>query len=597
MSYTNELQVTIDDRRLPSALEAKLVEAWVDTSVNLPAAFQLTFRDKERELLADVRATLGSEVVLRALVVGKDGGKPLFTGEVTALEVDSDRTGKYTVVRGHDQGHRLLRNRRVMGYKEMTASDIARKLASQNGLKVDRIDRTPMKYDMITQANVTDWEFLTRLAQENGVELYFSPEGKFRYVKPKPASGAPGKGVKAESNSYVLEFGANLLRIRAGVTASDQTSTVQVRGWDPKRKREFAEMAEAAVSPELSIGLTGSAVTKAFGKAELVETGVPYETQAQARGAAKALAADVGSALAELEAEVHGDPKLRPGLPVAVNGVGAPFEGKYTVTSARHMFMSGEEYVTRLTVSGRQDRSLFGLASGGSAAPAPRLPGVVSALVTDNDDPENQGRVKLRFPWLDKDYVSDWARVVQFGGKGGGGLLMPEVNDEVLVAFDRGALDHPYVIGGLYNGVDRLPKYQRMPVVAPRPGGKVNWRSVASRSGNRIELLDAPGRQGVTISSGDDRMSITLRETGTRLTVESNGSVDISGARAVMVSGGVATVDARSRLDLRAPTIGLTGANISLTGASITLTGVVQVQGALNVNGLITQAGHPVVVV
>ncbi|TMQ89909.1 VgrG-related protein [Actinomadura soli] len=590
VSYTNELQVTVDGRRLPSELESKLVEAWVDTSVNLPASFLLTFRDKERVLLADVRATLGSEVVLRALVVGEDGGRPLLTGEVTALEVDSDRTGKYTIVRGHDPGHRLLRNRRVVGYKEMTASDIARKLASQNGLKVDRIDRTLMKYDMITQANVTDWEFLTRLAQENGVELYFSPEGRFRYVEPTPAKSAPGKGAKAGSSPYVLQFGVNLLRLRAGVTASDQAGTVQVRGWDPKRKREFAEQAKAAESPELSIGLTGAAVTKAFGKAELVETGVPYETQAQARVAAKALAADVGSALAELEAEVHGDPRLRPGLPVAVNDVGRPFEGKYTVTSARHMFMSGEEYVTRLTVSGRQDRSLFGLVSGGSAASAARLPGVVSALVTDNDDPEREGRVRLRFPWLDKDYVSDWARVVQFGGKGGGGLLMPEVNDEVLVAFDRGALDHPYVIGGLYNGVDRPPRYQRMPVVAPRPGGKVNWRSVASRTGNRIELLDAPGRQGVTISSGDDLMSVTLRETGTRLAVTSNGSIDISGARAVMVSGGVVTVDARTRLDLRAP-------NVAVTGASIALTGVVQVQGNLNVNGLITQNFKPVMVI
>lgn len=177
---------------------------------------------------------------------------------------------------------------------------------------------------------------------------------------------------------------------------------------------------------------------------------------------------------------------------------------------------------------------------------------------------------------------------MQLGGVRGGGLFLPEVKDEVLVAFDRGALDHPYVIGGLYNGVDRLPRYQRMPVVTPR--GRVNWRSLASRTGNRIELLDAPGRQGVTISSGDDLMTVTLREAGTRLDVTSNGSVGISGARAVMINGGVVTVDGRTRLDLRAPTIGLTGANISLTG-------VVQVQGALNVNGLITQAGHPVVVV
>ncbi|MGH3240125.1 MAG: VgrG-related protein [Spirillospora sp.] len=605
-NYTNEIQVTIKGRRLTPEMEAKLVEAWVDTSVNLPAAFQLTFRDPRQVLLKDLGAELGAEVELSALVVGKGAGTPLFTGEVTALEADFDRTGKYTIVRGYDPGHRLVRNRRVKGFKDMTASDIARVVAKASKVTVGTIDRTRVKYDMITQANISDWDFLSGLAQENGVELFFDPKGKFQFVNPKAASRAPGKRATPESSSFVLRFGDNLLRLRTGVTASDQVSTVQVRGWDPKTQRDIAEEAPAVKSSELSIGATGAAVTKAFGKAEQVETQVPYETRALAKEAAKSLAADVGSALAELEAEVRGDPKLLPGVPVAVNGVGSPFEGKYTVTSARHMFMTGEQYVTRLTVSGRDDRSLFGLASGGSATSAPRVPGVVTAVVTEND---KEGRVKLRFPWLDKTYVSDWARVMQFGGKGGGGVLMPQVKDEVLVAFDRGLLDHPYVIGGLYNGVHRLPTYQKLALTGSL--GKVNWQSVASRKGNRIELLDAPGQQGVTISSGNDRLSIKLEQAKrelsvtsaggvkisgvndrlniemdkarSRLSVSSAGDVKISGVRAVNVTGAVVTVSAASRIDLRAPTIGITG--------------MVQLQGNLNVNGLITQNFKPVMVI
>ncbi|MEU5988769.1 VgrG-related protein [Spirillospora sp. NPDC047418] len=536
-THTNLVGVKVDGRPLPPTVKPLLVEAWVDTSVNVPAAFQLTFRDPHRRVVPLLNARIGAEVELRAYAAGRDGGKPIFTGEVTALEADFDATGKYTVLRGHDPSHRLLRNRRVAGYVNQTASDIARKLAARNGLKVGRIDSTKVVYEQISQANVTDWEFLARLARENDVEMYCDDEGKFRFVEPKPASGAPGAGTKAAQNHYVLEFGVNLLRCRTGITASDQVQEASARGWDMTAKRTLTARKSAARSPELAIGSTPGQAASAFGKATLTETEIPYDSQREVTGAADGLAADVSSAFAELEALVRGDPRLRPGLPVALNGIGRPFEGKYTVTAVRHMFSGGERYECLVTVSGEQHRSLFGLASGGgSTAPAPRLPGVAIALVTDVKDPRRLGRVKLRFPWLDEEYVSDWTRVMQFGGRRGGSLIMPEVNDEVLVAFDRGALDHPYVIGGLYNGIDRLPAYQRMPVVGA--GGKINWRALASRTGNRLELRDAPGRKGVTLATGDDRMTIEMNQTGTRLSVDSKGIVTITGATAVQVRAG-----------------------------------------------------------
>ncbi|MFC4909634.1 VgrG-related protein [Actinomadura gamaensis] len=586
-TYTNLLAVTIDGAPLPATIKPLLVEGWVDASVNVPAAFQLTFRDPHQRVLNRLGVTIGSKVVLRALAVGRDGGKPLFTGEVTALEADCDGTGKYSVIRGHDPGHRLLRQRRVEGYVNMTASDIARRLAGRDGLKIGKIDSTTTVYELITQPNVTDWDFLTRLAQENDVEMSFDDEGKFRFVKPTDAAAAPGAGTHAKDSHYVLEFGVNLLRVRTGVTASDQVKEVEVRGWDVAGKQPLTSRSPATSNPELKIGTTGGAAIGKFGPATLVETSVPYDRQAEVKGAADALAADVSAAFAELEAVVRGDPKLRPGLPVALNGIGKPFEGKYTVTTVRHVFAGGERYESHVTVTGRQHRSLFGLASGGGQ-PAPRMDGVAIAIVTDVQDPQRQGRVRLRFPWLDDKYVSDWARVVQFGGRGGGSLIMPEVNDEVLVAFDRGALDHPYVLGGLYNGVDRLPRYERSPLVGA--GGKVNWRALASRSGQRIELLDAPAKRGVTVSSGDDRMSVELNELGTRVKVHSDGTVEIHGARGVTVDGGATVQVNGAAIDIK-------GAEIGMEAAMLKITGMVEVQGKVNVVGLLQQNEMPVMVI
>lgn len=147
---------------------------------------------------------------------------------------------------------------------------------------------------------------------------------------------------------------------------------------------------------------------------------------------------------------------MRAGTAVALNAVGAPFEGRYTVTTSRHVFDAVRGYETWITVSGQQERSVYGLTGGSpAAASGSRCAGLVSGTVTDTQDPEGSGRVKVRFPWLSDEYASDWARTAQSGGTGGGEAFIPEVGDEVLVGFEHGHLDRPYVLAGLYNGQDR----------------------------------------------------------------------------------------------------------------------------------------------
>ena len=78
--------------------------------------------------------------------------------------------------------------------------------------------------------------------------------------------------------------------------------------------------------------------------------------------------------------------------------------------------------------------------------------------VSDAKDPQNSGRVRVKLPMLSDDYVSDWARTVYPGaGKDRGLVVVPEVGDEVLVAFEHGDMRRPYVLGGLFNGVDTPP--------------------------------------------------------------------------------------------------------------------------------------------
>ncbi|MEV7870347.1 VgrG-related protein [Streptomyces sp. NPDC088124] len=552
VGFSNILFVKIGGTKLKNPENKQLVGGWVDFGAGVPGAFHLTFRDNKKMLLGDLSVKIGVPVVIAPVTDGDGAQNPLITAEVTALETDYDQTGTFTVIRGYDKGHRMLRHRRVKAYKGKSATEIAKELAGKSGIPLGKVESSGGAYEFISQSNVTDWDFVQRLADENEMVAYIDSKGEFRFVKREKASKAPPPSTPSEKSPFVLAAGKEILRCRSAVTSADQVAEVRVRGWDVQAKRTVIGKSPALDNDGLKIGTTPARVTDKFGKAELVGTDLPYDKDTEAQDAAEALADDVTSSFAEVEVTAHGNPELRPGIPVTLAKVGKPFEGKYTVTGARHSFGDQEHYLTFLTVSGRQWRSLYGLASGGGGAASSRLPSVANALVTDIKDPLKQGRVKLKFPWLDDTYVSDWVRTVQFGGEKGGSLIGPDVDDEVLVAFDRGALDHPYVIGGLYNGKDK-PAPNDVPVYdATR--GKVTRRTLADRSNNRLDLLDqSVGRKrGVRLTTGDRKLTINLDRTKTEIVIDSKGTVSIKGTGAVSIrAGGNLSLNAGGSLSIR----------------------------------------------
>lgn len=189
--------------------------------------------------------------------------------------------------------------------------------------------------------------------------------------------------------------------------------------------------------------------------------------------------------------------------------------------------------------------------------------------------------MKLRFPWLDDTYVSDWTRTVQLGGKGGGGIFPLDVGDEVLVAFDRGALDHPFVIGGLYNGRDVPTPVKDVPLHDGLKKKAIR-HTLSDRDGNRVDLLSqttGARKQGVRIASGNDRLTINLDRTRTEITVDSKGSVTISGGTSVSVEAGTdLTLSARRMLTIKS------GGPLNIQGSG--LVSVRSLGGAVNVNAL-----------
>ncbi|MCX4865734.1 VgrG-related protein [Streptomyces sp. NBC_00257] len=616
---------------LPAKFVNTLVEGYVDDSRTLPDLFLLRFRDPDRVLLEQTGLKIGSEARLLARAGGDSAPKPLLKGVVTALEVELDETGTFTVVRGLDESHRLFRGRRVASYQNMTLADICAQVAQRAGLKPGTVDVAGPVLEHIAQPNVTDWEFIRDLAEEAGAQAYVL-DGQLHITRPAEASGAPDGSARADRDPLVLEMGSNLLRCRAGVSSAEQVSEVEVRGWDVKAKQPLVGRAPAGKSATLELGVSAAEVSAPFGEARFVVTDAAYGAQAQVDQAAKALAERIAGSFAELEAVIRGNPEVRAGSAVALNAVGAPFEGRYTVTSSRHVFDPVRGYETWLTVSGQQERSLFGLTGGGPGSGGPgagsgggsRCAGLVSGTVTDTHDPEGSGRVKVRFPWLSDEYASDWARTAQSGGTSGGEAFIPEVGDEVLVGFEHGHLDRPYVLAGLYNGKDRpsqgsggggggggsgsapagaagavagavtgapdtsgsAPESAGAPLVDPTSGA-VNRRSIASKSGNRLELLDdANGPQGVRLLTGDGKLKIDLDRKGTVIVINSDGSVNIEAKQQVSIRAarGVALDGGQGTLELSGDSVTLKSrSGVSVDGGTgevkLSTGGTVAVQG------------------
>ncbi len=151
-----------------------------------------------------------------------------------------------------------------------------------------------------------------------------------------------------------------------------------------------------------------------------------------------------------------------------------------------------------------------------------RPSGVAVAIVNDLDDPRGEGRIGLRYPWLPGNATSGWAPMSSpLAGKDRGMFFLPEPDDEVLVAFEHGDFDHPFILGFLWNGVDSPPGTNRHQRIIKTPG-KLELRF---EDDNLKIQLTTPG--GLSLTMDDGQAAITLQGGGRSITMQS-GTVRIA---------------------------------------------------------------------
>lgn len=185
------------------------------------------------------------------------------------------------------------------------------------------------------------------------------------------------------------------------------------------------------------------------------------------------------------------------------------------------------------------------------------IAGVAVGTVSANDDPKGLGRVKLKLPWRAKDFTTDWVRVVSpMAGGGRGACFVPEVGDEVLVAFDRDDIRYPYVLGALWSETDKPPEQNK--------NKKNDVRIVQSRKGHMLKFDDAAAKGVVTIQLSD----------GKKIEIDDDGIVitDKQNKIAIDSKGGAISLEATTSISLKAPKIAIEGsASLDLKGGGATV--------------------------
>jgi uncharacterized protein involved in type VI secretion and phage assembly len=189
--------------------------------------------------------------------------------------------------------------------------------------------------------------------------------------------------------------------------------------------------------------------------------------------------------------------------------------------------------------------------------------GVSVGVVSQNQDPEGLGRVKVRFPWRENPDESYWARIaVLMAGKNRGTWFLPEVGDEVLVVCDAERIEHPYVLGSLWNGQEPPPE--------TNSDGRNDIRKIRSRSGHEI-IFDDGARGLIDIHLSDNKRQVLLDPDGIVIKDDSGNEIEIQSLP------GTITIKSNTKLSIQSKVIDIK-ADASMT---LQATGTLTIQGAL----------------
>lgn len=504
------------DRRPISVEDARaLAEVRVHQSLSVPTVCELTFHEPGGSLAANASSLPGSS--LRIQVEGFH--EPLFVGEVTAVSFEYGPSREQLLrVRGYDCLHQLRKRQPVGAHVQLNLNELAQTLVADLGLSIEAVDPGPLRQNII-QYNQSDLDLLTAAAEKCG--LYFTLRDTVLHLIT----------LEGIDPSVSLALGSSLLEARIDVNTDSICTRVETTGWDPHRVEQVSGRADRArVGRRVAVNLAPERVG-GTGQRTIVDEVLQDDSQAD------------GIAQAELDRRVagdvvlwgvaEGDTQLQPGATVDISGVADSLAGCYVLTTVKHVIDHQKGYISEIDTAPPVPRSQSGAAAS------------TLGLVTQVDDPDGMGRVRVMLPNYGGVETS-WLQVVVPGAGAGKGLIaLPDVDDRVLVLLLNEDPDQAVVLGGLY-GVGGPPD-------AGVEDGTVRRYTLTTPGTQRIRLDD--GEETIKIeNSNGDFIQLTPQEV--RLG-DSQGSL-------IELTPGLCRIHSAADLEIRAP-----GKKVTISGQAI----------------------------
>lgn len=530
--YAPGFSVKIEGLTLAADVRNAVIDLTYDNSLDTANMFTLRLNNADLRFTDSALFDVGKSVEIHMGYAGNL--EPMMLGEITAVSPSFPQSGAPTLtITGYDKSHRLRHNRPArFTFKYMNDSVIAAQIAAEN-LLIPVVDPSPMPPRESVQQTGSDWALLKELAERNFFQVYVHWD-KLYFRFPRP-----------QTEMVVLEWGKNLSSFSPRLSTSAQFGIQIIRGYDYKLAQKIV-----AILPAVSLGSDLDDIVERLGSSfidQLVKLGrnvirdQPVNNYLDATVLAKSILKQLLQGLYEGSGACIGIPRLRAGDMVEIRGIGKRFSGNYTLSKVTHT-INESGYQTRFEVTQKYASSLLeSLRKKISDTPSPsrqeRMNSIVIGKVETNVDKEGMGRLQLSFPHLSDVNLSDWARIATpMAGNGTGVYFLPDVGDEVLVAFEQGDINKPVVLGGLWNGPHRPPEWHK--------DGQNRIRMIKTKAGHTITLDDTSKAEQIIIKDKAGS-TIMLQSDGTvsieakkDLTLKATGDINIDAANVkVKVSG------------------------------------------------------------
>jgi type VI secretion system secreted protein VgrG len=427
---------------------------------------------------------------------------PIFSGLVLEAELVYELHGDFIAkVRGVTQSYKLQLTPEEDYFFKKNLKEVAQQVISEDGLELQFNANGECARMNYVQWGESDFDFIHRIADDQGCFMRPTPKG----VEIRRGFEDTGQTMRWHDEYGLMSFS---IKGRLGQPAFDGTC------YDPRtmESRRFTKVSkDPQFFPETAADMVGAVIeqSKQLPPDRLVFDGRAPKIESYQALLEKESQRAIGSKI--IATGVSRNVRLKPGDKVRIEGTNFAAEGDYGLIHVVHHYDQSEGYRNEFIATPWMDYT-------GAEQPRPnRMSGVVSARVVNHNDPRGMGRIQIKYDWME-DAMTAWARMTTPSAGGGRGFMfMPEVGDEVLVVFEHGDVERPYIVGALWNGVDSAPRQgfwdgEAMQAVGSN-GTQVaadmarnDIKRIVTKSGNRIQLVDVGGKESIVISTPGGQM-------------------------------------------------------------------------------------------